>query len=96
MKKPLSSSVVHTRDQSDYENFKELLENPCRDALTILRDRSIVPKFIQTYANGSQARFLMNKVNPSTKGDVLTDDVGLRGFMEALISYCVNSDGEVS
>ena len=52
-------------EQEAYANFKDLLERPARDALEILQDRSPVPKFIQTHANGSQARFLMARVNPS-------------------------------
>ncbi|CAD7958275.1 unnamed protein product [Amoebophrya sp. A120] len=91
----------------EYQNFKDLLEQPARDALLLLKQRPLVPKFVQTYANGSQARFLVNRVNPSSasgaggagmggivpeQATVLTEDVGMRGFMESLIKYCVESE----
>jgi len=49
----------------EYENFKHLLEAPAREALEIIRERTPAPKYIQTYANHSQARFLLSKVNPA-------------------------------
>merc|ERR1719291_68804 len=75
-------------DKEDYANFKTLLQAPAEDAKQILHGRFPVPKFIQTNAGGSQARFLTSKVNPSTthnsqgfgQGDssvVITDDVSL-------------------
>jgi protein transport protein SEC23 len=53
------------QEQEEYANFKELLTVPAEDAKRILEDRFPVPKFIQTNAGGSQARFLTSKVNPS-------------------------------
>merc|ERR1712139_632183 len=80
------------QEQEEYANFKALLTAPAEDAKAILEDRFPVPKFIQTNAGGSQARFLTSKVNPSTTHNssnqfgsmpadssvVLTDDVSLK------------------
>lgn len=92
------------QEKPEYENFKQLLESPAQDAKQILHTRFPVPKFIQTNAGGSQARFLTSKVNPSTThnnsgqfgdsgggGVVITDDVSLKVFMEHLIRLAVQS-----
>merc|ERR1719401_2123243 len=90
------------QEKEEYANFKALLQAPAEDAKQILADRFPVPKFIQTAAGGSQARFLTSKVNPSTthntqgfgQGDssiVITDDVSLKVFMEHLIRLAVQS-----
>lgn len=49
----------------EYQNFKELLEAPHKDAKALLEDRFPAPKFVCCNAGGSQARFLLAKVNPS-------------------------------
>ncbi|KAJ3220294.1 GTPase-activating protein S23 [Dinochytrium kinnereticum] len=54
------------QEQPGYENFKALLEAPKADAQELLLDRFPIPRWIDTYQNGSQARFLLSKVNPST------------------------------
>merc|ERR550537_1781447 len=93
------------QNKEEYANFKQLLVAPAEDAKSILGDRFPVPKFIQTSAGGSQARFLTSKVNPSqthnTLGGgfgggtdssiVITDDVSLKVFMEHLIRLSVQS-----
>lgn len=90
------------QEQEEYANFRALLQSPAEDAKQILAERFPVPKFIQTNAGGSQARFLTSKVNPSTThrsgappgGDnavVLTDDASLKDFMEHLIKLVVQS-----
>lgn len=90
-------------EKDEYANFRTLLTAPAEDAKQILADRFPVPKFIQTNAGGSQARFLTSKVNPSTThnsgdafggdagGVVLTDDVSLKVFMEHLIRLAVQT-----
>jgi protein transport protein SEC23 len=50
----------------EYENFKQLLQAPADDAQEILQTRFPMPRYIDTEARGSQARFLLSKVNPST------------------------------
>merc|ERR1712183_804263 len=53
------------QEKEEYANFKTLIMTPAEDAKQILQSRFPVPKFIQTSAGGSQARFLTSKVNPS-------------------------------
>lgn len=77
-----------------YEHFKEFLEAPKREAMEILIDRFPLPRFIDCDEGGSQARFLMANLNPSTSYasnpnnmyggqlDVLTDDTNLQLFMD--------------
>merc|ERR1719377_509386 len=91
------------QEKEEYANFKVLLQAPAEDAKQILGSRFPVPKFIQTNAGGSQARFLTSKVNPSTTHNsqtqfganpsdssvVITDDVSLKVFMEHLIRLAV-------
>merc|ERR1719456_1504228 len=94
------------QDKEEYANFKMLLQAPAEDAKAILDDRFPVPKFIQTNAGGSQARFLTSKVNPSQTHNnvsagfgggptdssvVITDDVSLQVFMEHLVRLAVQS-----
>jgi protein transport protein SEC23 len=94
------------QEKEEYANFKVLLQAPAEDAKQILNDRFPVPRYIQTNAGGSQARFLTSKVNPSTtytsssaggfgpvsdSSVVITDDVSLKVFMEHLIRLAVQS-----
>jgi len=88
------------QEKEEYANFKTLLQAPAGDAKQILADRFPVPKFVQTNAGGSQARFVTSKVNPSSAGvssgqvdatAVITDDVSCKAFMEHLIKLAVKS-----
>jgi len=88
-------------EQPAYENFKHLLEAPVSDCQEILQTRFPVPRYISCEQGGSQARFLLCKVNPSQThnnmyaGDggapVLTDDVSLQVFMEHLKKLSVST-----
>lgn len=49
----------------EYENFRQLLQAPVDDAQEILLTRFPMPRYIDTEQGGSQARFLLSKVNPS-------------------------------
>lgn len=85
-------------EQEGYENFKELLESPIGDAQELLEDRLPIPRYVVCDQGGSQARFLLSKLNPSTthmSGNtygagsgagqaIFTDDVSLQVFMEHL------------
>ncbi|KAK7913152.1 hypothetical protein WMY93_013363 [Mugilogobius chulae] len=83
------------QEMPEYENFKHLLQAPVDDAQELLQTRFPSPRYIDTEHGGSQARFLLSKVNPSqthnnmyTWGQVsvspgapiLTDDVSLQVF----------------
>ncbi|KAF4618445.1 hypothetical protein D9613_009986 [Agrocybe pediades] len=54
------------QDLEGYENFKELLSAPVADAQDLLVDRFPLPRYIVCDQGGSQARFLLSKLNPST------------------------------
>ncbi|SAL98270.1 hypothetical protein [Absidia glauca] len=89
------------QDQEGYENFKQLLEAPVYDAQDLLIDRFPVPRYIDCDQGGSQARFLLSKLNPSTTHSssspygaptgaaIFTDDVSLQVFMEHLKKLAV-------
>jgi protein transport protein SEC23 len=95
------------QDQDGYENFKELLENPVTDAQDLLVDRFPIPRYIVCDQGGSQARFLLSKLNPSTTHmstsmygtaqaagagqAIFTDDVSLQVFMEHLKRLAVGA-----
>ncbi|NXA12283.1 SC23A protein, partial [Sapayoa aenigma] len=53
------------QDMPEYENFHHLLQAPIDDAQEILHSRFPMPRYIDTEHGGSQARFLLSKVNPS-------------------------------
>ncbi|CCE63867.1 hypothetical protein TPHA_0G00290 [Tetrapisispora phaffii CBS 4417] len=86
------------QDDEQYADFKAFLEEPKVEAAELLVDRFPLPRFIDTEAGGSQARFLLSKLNPSdsyqdaTHGGatvVLTDDVSLQNFMLHLQNVAV-------
>lgn len=53
------------QEMPEYENFKQLLQAPLDDAQEILQTRFPMPRYVDTEHGGSQARFLLSKVNPS-------------------------------
>lgn len=91
------------QEMPEYENFRQLLQAPVDDAQEILQTRFPMPRYIDTEQGGSQARFLLSKVNPSqthnnmyayggeSGSPVLTDDVSLQVFMEHLKKLAVSS-----
>jgi len=87
-------------DQPKFENFKKLLELPKIDAEHLMKDRYPYPRYLECDEGGSQARFLIAKINPSTThhnqsyGDgqatvVLTDDASMQTFMQSLKKLAV-------
>ncbi|XP_042397662.1 protein transport protein sec23-1-like [Zingiber officinale] len=82
----------------NHENFQKLLEAPEIDAEALIEDRIPVPKLIKCDQHGSQARFLLARLNPSvtqktvvTDGSeiIFTDDVSLQVFIEHLQELAV-------
>uniref|UniRef100_A0A8D8S8M2 Protein transport protein SEC23 n=1 Tax=Cacopsylla melanoneura TaxID=428564 RepID=A0A8D8S8M2_9HEMI len=53
------------QDNPEYVSFAQLLTAPSEDARDILVTRFPMPRYIETEHGGSQARFLLSKVNPS-------------------------------
>ncbi|CEQ40406.1 SPOSA6832_02018 [Sporobolomyces salmonicolor] len=89
-------------EQEGYENLAKLLEDPKEDAQDLLLDRFPIPRYVVCDQGGSQARFLLSKLNPSTthvsggqygqppQGQaIFTDDVSLQIFMEHLKKLAV-------
>ncbi|XP_034044242.1 protein transport protein Sec23B isoform X1 [Thalassophryne amazonica] len=89
------------QEMVEYENFRQLLHAPLDDAQEILQARFPMPRYIDTEHGGSQARFLLSKVNPSQTHNnlwgqeagapILTDDVSLQVFMDHLKKLAVSS-----
>ncbi|ORX93438.1 copii coat protein [Basidiobolus meristosporus CBS 931.73] len=93
------------QDQEGYESFAELLQLPKKDAQELLADRFPIPRYIDCDQGGSQARFLLSKLNPSTTHQsngqygqqagqevIFTDDVSLQVFMEHLKKLAVSGN----
>lgn len=92
------------QNSPEHENFRQLLNAPVDDAQEILQSRFPMPRYIDCDQGGSQARFLLSKVNPSITHNnmyswgqegigapVLTDDVSLQVFMDHLKKLAVSS-----
>jgi len=89
-------------ESDEHGNFRELLLAPKEDAAMLLRERFPVPLYVECDQYGSQARFLLAKLNPSVTHNsnqapgqgsdfLFTDDVSLQVFMEHLKKLAVSS-----
>ncbi|KAK7280845.1 hypothetical protein RIF29_08374 [Crotalaria pallida] len=90
------------QNQPEHQAFAQLLQAPHDDAEMIVRERFPVPRLVVCDQHGSQARFLLAKLNPSatysnahemTAGSdvIFTDDVSLQVFFEHLQRLAVQS-----
>ncbi|KAF9666028.1 hypothetical protein SADUNF_Sadunf16G0186300 [Salix dunnii] len=88
--------------QAVYQAFAQLLQAPKEDAQMIIHDRFPVPRLVVCDQHGSQARFLLAKLNPSATYNnanemaagsdiIFTDDVSLQVFFEHLQRLAVQS-----
>ncbi|CAN6582018.1 unnamed protein product [Malus baccata var. baccata] len=77
----------------NHENLRKLLEAPEIDAEQLMADRVPAPKIIKCDQHGSQARFLLAKLNPSVTQNstytdssdiIFTDDLSLQVFLDHL------------
>ncbi|XP_068664793.1 protein transport protein SEC23 E-like [Aristolochia californica] len=86
----------------EHQAFKQLLQAPHDEAQMIISSRFPVPRLVVCDQYGSQARFLLAKLNPSatynsahevTPGSdvIFTDDVSLQVFFEHLLRLAVQS-----
>jgi protein transport protein SEC23 len=91
------------QNQPGYENFKGLLEAPMLDAEEIVKSRRPTPRLIVTDQGGSQARFLLARLNPSKTHNanaadggvmLLSDDVSLQVFTEHLKRLAVSDSAK--
>ncbi|KAK2077632.1 hypothetical protein QBZ16_004478 [Prototheca wickerhamii] len=87
-------------EQPEYAAFKALLEAPAAEAAAVCARRFPVPRLTVCDQNGSQARFLLAKLNPSATYQtgaamssevIMTDDVSLSVFTEHLKKLAVQS-----
>ncbi|KAL8162898.1 hypothetical protein V2J09_014387 [Rumex salicifolius] len=89
------------QNNPEHEAFAMLLQAPQDDAQMIIQERFPVPRLVVCDQHGSQARFLLAKLNPSAtynSGDmaagsdiIFTDDVSLQVFYEHLQKLAVQS-----
>ncbi|XP_022880508.1 protein transport protein SEC23-like [Olea europaea var. sylvestris] len=90
------------QNQPEHQAFAHLLQAPHDDAELIIRDRFPVPRLVVCDQHGSQARFLLAKLNPSASysnvhemaagSDVIfTDDVSLQVFIDHLQQLAVQA-----
>jgi protein transport protein SEC23 len=90
------------QNQPEHATFAQLLQSPHNDAQMIVRERFPGPRLVICDQHGSQARFLLAKLNPSATynnahemsagSDVIfTDDVSLQVFYEHLQRLAVQS-----
>jgi len=84
----------------EHQHFRELLNAPKEDAALLLQERFPVPMYVECDQYGSQARFLLAKLNPSATHNssnneaneiLFTDDVSLQVFMDHLKRLSVAS-----
>lgn len=89
-------------EDGKHQNLKMLLQAPKDDAAAVLDDRFPYARYIECDQDGSQARFLLAKLNPSVNHHsalaeggnsdfIFTDDVSLEVFMEHLKKLSVQS-----
>jgi len=89
-------------EDPEHTNFRELLSAPKEDAAMLLHERFPVPMYVECDQYGSQARFLLAKLNPSVTHNskeghaaasdfLFTDDVSLQVFMDHLKRLAVQS-----
>ncbi|EXB73685.1 Protein transport protein SEC23 [Morus notabilis] len=90
------------QNQPEHQAFAQLLQAPQGDAQVIIQERFPVPRLVVCDQHGSQARFLLAKLNPSATYNnahemaagsdiIFTDDVSLQVFFEHLQRLAVQS-----
>ncbi|KAK9814088.1 hypothetical protein WJX72_000474 [[Myrmecia] bisecta] len=86
--------------QPEHAAFAELLQLPMADAEALIQKRFPVPRLVDCDQNGSQARFLLAKLNPSATYNtsssmssevIMTDDVSLQVFTDHLKKLAVQA-----
>nr|GMD59927.1 protein transport protein SEC23-like [Ipomoea batatas] len=88
--------------QPEHEAFAQLLQAPHDEAQSLIQERFPIPRLVVCDQHGSQARFLLAKLNPSATYNsahdmsagtdvIFTDDVSLQVFFEHLQRLAVQS-----
>jgi protein transport protein SEC23 len=95
-------NVAKWRDEGihldpEYENIKQMLENPQEYAQSIIAERLPVPRFVSCDSGTGQERLLKCILNPTAESNDVTergyynDDVSSKVFMDHLIKKAVQS-----
>jgi protein transport protein SEC23 len=90
------------QNMPEHQAFAQLLEAPLEESRQIIGDRFPIPRLVVCDQHGSQARFLLAKLNPSATYNnahemaagmdvIFTDDVNLQVFIEHLQRLAVQS-----
>ncbi|XBH55785.1 hypothetical protein VPH35_077790 [Triticum aestivum] len=90
------------QNQPEHQQFAQLLQAPQEEAQVIINGRFPVPRLVVCDQHGSQARFLLAKLNPSATYNsahdvppgsdiIFTDDVSFQVFCEHLQRLAVQS-----
>ena len=70
------------QDQPEHEAFRNLLAQPVADAATAMGGRCPTPRLVECDQGGSQARFLLAKLNPSATHN--TSDASMPSYDRAV------------
>ena len=86
------------QNEPEYENIKNMLDNPMDYAQSIIMERMPTPRFVSADYNSGQERLIKSVLDPSLEGTqnfkegyFFSDDVTLKAFNEFLIKKVVTS-----
>ena len=86
------------QNEPEYENIKNMLDNPVDYAQTIISERLPVPKYVSADYGSGQERLIKSVLDPNLgdssnikEGYFVSDDVSLHVFLEHLIKKAVSS-----
>jgi protein transport protein SEC23 len=86
------------QNDPEYENIKNMLDNPVDYAQTIISERLPVPKYVSADYGSGQERLIKSVLDPNLgdssnikEGYFVSDDVSLHVFLEHLIKKAVSS-----
>ena len=85
------------QNDPEYENIKNMLDNPVDYAQTIISERLPVPKYVSADYGSGQERLIKSVLDPNLdnssnikEGTFISDDVSLHVFLEHLIKKAVS------
>ena len=96
----LRGCVSLTQHDLMLSSLMAMLQDPLQEADSVIKKRFPIPHFVNCDQNGSQARFLLAKLNPSSTHNnqsgmsaevIMTDDVSLQVFTDHLKKLAVQS-----
>jgi len=78
-------------EQDEYRFLKEISESVEERARDLVNNRFPTPQYTVCDQYGSQERLLLSRLNPSTRGQVITDDIDFSTFYACLCKLIVSS-----